>query len=95
MDELTRSRYLQALGTDTYISRGQLPGAAVTRRLAIVQQSPRTLAQAVPVPAKSADGIAAVPVKIPRLETVPAPAGIRDPRPSRRCGRIPQPAEAR
>jgi hypothetical protein len=74
MDELTRSRYLQALGTDTYISRGQLPGAAVTRRLAIVRQSPRTLVQAVPVLAKSADGIASVPVKMPRLETVPAAA---------------------
>ena len=74
MDELTRSRYLQALGTDTYISRGQLPGAAVTRRLAIVQQSPRTLHQAVPAPVKSAADLAAVPVKIPRLETVPAPA---------------------
>ena len=74
MDELTRSRYLQALGTDVYISRGQLPGAAVTRRLAIVQPPPRTLGQAVPAPAKSAADIAAVAVKMPRLDTVPAPA---------------------
>lgn len=71
MDELTRSRYLQALGTDVYISRGQLPGAAVTRRLAIVRPSPRALGQA--VPEKSAADIAAVPVKMPRLEAVPAP----------------------
>ena len=34
--ELRRLAYLDALGVDTYVSRGQLPGAAPTLRLAIV-----------------------------------------------------------
>tara|TARA_R110001599_G_scaffold353463_1_gene592966 strand:+ start:9660 stop:10361 length:702 start_codon:yes stop_codon:yes gene_type:complete len=68
MDELTRTRYLQALGTDSYISRRQLPGAAATRRLAIVQSSPRPLPQAVPALAESVARGPSVPVKMPRLE---------------------------
>lgn len=36
MNELRRMAYLNALGVDCYVSRRQLPGAAVTRRLAIV-----------------------------------------------------------
>ena len=36
MNELKRRAYLDALGIDTYVSRGQLGGAAPTRRLAIV-----------------------------------------------------------
>jgi hypothetical protein len=32
--------YLQALGTDVYVSRAQLPAAAVTHRLAIVRDRP-------------------------------------------------------
>lgn len=35
MDELRRRDYLDALGIDSYVSRRQLPGAAVSRRLAI------------------------------------------------------------
>jgi hypothetical protein len=35
MNELRRMAYLDALGIDSYVSRRQLPGAAVTRRLAI------------------------------------------------------------
>ncbi len=35
--ELRRLAYLDALGVDTYVSRGQLPGAAPTLRLAIVR----------------------------------------------------------
>jgi hypothetical protein len=72
MDELTRSKYLQALGTDAYVSRGQLPGAAVTRRLAIVQPSPRPLPQVVPAVADGAARSPAVPVKMPQLKAVPA-----------------------
>ena len=34
--EMRRLAYLDALGIDTYVSRGQLPGAAPTLRLAIV-----------------------------------------------------------
>jgi hypothetical protein len=39
MNELRRMAYLNALGVDCYVSRTQLPGAAVTRRLAIVVPS--------------------------------------------------------
>jgi hypothetical protein len=56
MDELRRSVYLQAMGVTSYVSRSQLPGSALTRRLAIVRSAPD------PAP----------PVDIPRLETVPA-----------------------
>jgi hypothetical protein len=38
MEELKRRDYLDALGIDSYVSRRQLPGAAVTRRLAIPTQ---------------------------------------------------------
>ena len=37
MNELRRMAYLDAMGIDSYVSRGQLPGAAVTRRLAILR----------------------------------------------------------
>jgi hypothetical protein len=40
MNELQRMIYLDALGIDSYVSRRQLPGAAVTRRLAIVPSLP-------------------------------------------------------
>lgn len=40
MHELKRRAYLEAIGVDSYISRGQLPGAAATRRLVIVPRSP-------------------------------------------------------
>ncbi len=36
MNELRRMAYLEALGIDSYVSRTQMPGAALTRRLAIV-----------------------------------------------------------
>jgi len=36
MNELRRMAYLEAMGVDHYISRRQLPGAAVSRRLPIV-----------------------------------------------------------
>ena len=82
MNELTRSRYLQALGTDAYISRGQLPGAATTRRLAIVRQRPTpALPQDVSALAKSVAPAPAAPVKMPRLEVVPDIAGKETPPP--------------
>ena len=40
MNELRRLAYLEAMGTDAYISRTQLPGAGFTRRLAIVRAQP-------------------------------------------------------
>lgn len=36
MNELRRMAYLEALGVDSYVSRSQLPGAALSRRLALV-----------------------------------------------------------
>ena len=36
MNELTRMAYLDAMGIDSYISRAQLPGAALSRRLVLV-----------------------------------------------------------
>lgn len=40
MNELKRLAYLRAMGTDAYVSLRQLPGAAPTRRLALVRQAP-------------------------------------------------------
>ena len=36
MNELRRMAYLEALGVDSYVSRSQLPGAALSRRLKVV-----------------------------------------------------------
>ncbi len=47
MNEMRRSVYLQAMGVDTYVSRCQLPGAAETRRLAIVRAVRAPFAQTV------------------------------------------------
>ena len=46
MHELRRLAYLSALGIDSYVSRSQLPGAAPTRRLAVI---PARRENAVPV----------------------------------------------
>ena len=46
MHELRRLAYLSALGIDSYVSRSQLPGAAATRRLAVI---PARRENAVPV----------------------------------------------
>ena len=64
MNELRRSAYLQAMGVDSYVSRTQLPGAAVTRRLAIIAVPFEGLAPAVeeattrpiPMPAVEIEG---------------------------------------
>lgn len=48
MNELRRMAYLDALGIDAYVSRAQLPGAALTRRLVIV-------------PAPASDRVASAP----------------------------------
>lgn len=42
MNELRRMAYLEALGVDGYVSRSQLPGAAQSRRLAVVTPTSRT-----------------------------------------------------
>lgn len=49
MNELRRMAYLEALEIDSYVSRTQLPGAAVTRRLAIVPTAESMPANPAPV----------------------------------------------
>ncbi len=51
--EMRRRAYLEALGVDTYVSRSQLPGAAVSRRLVIMAAAPQpaTPQPATPQPA--------------------------------------------
>ena len=39
MHEMTRMAYLEVLGIDSYVSRRQLPGAAVTRRMAVLPKA--------------------------------------------------------
>ncbi len=81
MNELTRLAYLQAMGTDSYVSRGQLPGAAATRRLAIVRRQAPGPAQA---DSRQQDKVApqvlrnkAPGIELPRVETArPAPVAV-------------------
>ena len=87
MNELKRLAYLQALGIDGYVSRGQLPGAAVTRRLAIVPA--RSAAQ--PVVEQSRESASpgrrsqTPAIEMPRVETAAAApvATAVEPRPAR------------
>ena len=46
--------YLEALGIDSYVSRNQLPGAALTRRLAIVSARATAVSAGVASDARSA-----------------------------------------
>lgn len=72
MNELRRTAYLEALGVDSYVSRTQLPGAAVTRRLAIVATNAK--ATAVQRRVDSLDEPEARAIAAPRTTTV---AGAR------------------
>lgn len=78
MNELKRLTYLHAMGVDAYISSHQLPGAATTRRLAIVRKLRSPLSQIT-----GGDGLDVVPdqspgiaqaVAMPRLSTETATA---------------------
>ncbi len=71
MHELTRMAYLDALGVDSYVSRQQLPGAAPTRRLALLQVTPQ--------PAPVADQSAAAQPRMPRLDEAPRPVPATPP----------------
>ena len=53
MHELRRRAYLASMGVDTYISRGQLPGAAVTRRLLVARSGPLSPVPVVAEPSQS------------------------------------------
>lgn len=65
MNELRRMAYLDAMGIDSYVSRGQLPGAAMTRRLAIVRSQAAAPITTTPEaePAPQADAL-----RMPRLD---------------------------
>ena len=74
MHELRRLAYLEAMGIDAYISRRQLPGAAVIRRLAIV----RTRQTAEPGPSAqiaNRPAAALVPTGKPKVPKVDASGG--------------------
>jgi hypothetical protein len=61
MNELRRMAYLDAMGIDSYVSRGQLPGAAPTRRLAVVPVRPEPAAR--PAPPVSESAVAHAPAE--------------------------------
>ena len=65
MHELSRMAYLDALGIDSYVSRAQLPGAAATRRLAIVTASNRQelVASVIPESLRSRTSLVAEPAR--------------------------------
>lgn len=65
MHELSRMVYLDALGIDSYVSRAQLPGAAATRRLAIVTASNRQelVASVIPESLRSRTSLVAEPAR--------------------------------
>lgn len=65
MNELRRMAYLDALGVDSYVSRVQLPGAAATRRLAIVTapDSQQLTAGVIPEPLRSPTALVAEPAR--------------------------------
>lgn len=73
MNELKRLAYLDAMGVDAFVSRRQLPGAAVTRRLALVG-APRTESPS-PAPREAATAVPAVKPRpeLPRVEAAPPP----------------------
>ncbi len=77
MNELRRMAYLDAMGIDSYVSRGQLPGAAPTRRLAVVPvrtepasnpSPPVSKSAAAPAPAEAGEHLAQAQAA---LRTVP------------------------
>ena len=76
MNELRRMAYLDAMGVDAYVSRGQLAGAALTRRLVIVPARTATAPAAqsrIPAAGGTAAAVDPVPqvaARIPRIENV-------------------------
>jgi len=88
VNELRRMAYLEAMGIDSYVSRAQLPGAAASRRLAIVRSRPQGVAQA-QVDTAAASGLLAqaqealrpASVVPPRIDT-PGPAQAPPPQPA-------------
>ena len=82
MDELRRMSYLQALGVDGYVSRVQLPGAAPSRRLAMVRSpapvQPAPVAPAPPTPEPPGPSRAAPQPPARQAQLQPVSAGVVD-----------------
>lgn len=82
MHELRRMAYLEQLGIDSYVSRGQLPGAAPTRRLALRRagRTQRELASSPPaanVPAGDTSRLPQLDLKPQvRRPAAPSPAPV-------------------
>ena len=95
MNEIIRAQYLQAMGIDGYVSRQQLPGAALTRRLAIVRSAPEPVVAKTPVerakPAQMPEldlvGSKPAPVVPPSPQPQPAPEAGHPGIPPRQCHR--------
>jgi hypothetical protein len=80
MNEIRRMAYLDAMGIAAYVSRAHLPGAAVTRRLAIVpNRATAVLAASMAAPAAAAVDLAPsnVAPQVPRIDSA-----ARKPQPS-------------
>jgi hypothetical protein len=73
MNELRRMAYLEALEIDCYVSRAQLPGAALTRRLAIVPAPVETVVAEGRVDSPGAPKAAVPPVSPMQQEGVTRP----------------------
>lgn len=71
MNELQRLAYLQAMGTDAYVSLRQLPGAAATRRIAIMRTPPPPPAR--PVAGRGGDTAKKGGTKSSPARTIPRP----------------------
>ena len=62
MHELTRRTFLDAIGVDSYVSRSQLPGAALTRRLLV--------SRAGDVPGAPVTPELKAPPQMPKMDTI-------------------------
>ena len=73
MNELKRMAYLDALEIDCYVSRAQLPGAALTRRLAIVPTSVSSPVEKVQLGSRDESVASVAPVSRAQHEGVTGP----------------------
>ena len=86
MNELRRMAYLEALGVDSYVSRSQLPGAALSRRLKVVAAPVSTAYEPLPdIPESPAQSVprdtppVAAANTMPQFDTGTAPASPLQP----------------
>jgi hypothetical protein len=74
MHELSRMAYLEAMGVDSYVSRQQLPGAALTSRLVILR-NPGSRASVAALPSQSEPTQGEVARNIPTIDLPAATPG--------------------